>query len=81
MTAYRLVIYRHNRLLGQFDSETPWAEDAVRDLLGCLPKQDGYHTELFVAHDERRLLESSPEGLRVVARDPIFEPRPISTLL
>ena len=33
MNAYRLVISRHGRLLGQFDSETPWAGDAIRDLL------------------------------------------------
>ena len=74
MTVYRLVIHRHGRLLGQFDSETPWAREAIADLLERLPEQDGYRTELFVAHDERRLLESGPQGLRVVGREPLFEP-------
>lgn len=37
MRAYRLVISRHGRLLGQFESDTPWAEDAIRDLLQRLP--------------------------------------------
>lgn len=74
MTVYRLVIHRHSRLLGQFDSETPWARKAIADLLERLPEQDGYRTELFVAHDERRLLESGPQGLRVVGREPLFEP-------
>lgn len=50
MKAYRLVISRHGRLLGQFESETPWADDAIRDLLQRLPVRDGYRTELFVAY-------------------------------
>lgn len=80
MKAYRLVISRHGRLLGQFESETPWAEEAVSDLLRRLPAQDGYRTELFVAHDERRLLESGPGGLKILGREPLFQPLPITAL-
>lgn len=29
MKAYRLIISRHGRLLGQFESETPWADECV----------------------------------------------------
>ncbi|MFD2112157.1 hypothetical protein [Thiorhodococcus fuscus] len=35
MNAYRLVIYRHGRLLGRFGSETPWAKAAAH--IGELP--------------------------------------------
>lgn len=81
MRAYRLVISRHGRLLGQFESETPWAEDAIRDLLQRLPGRDGYRTERLVAHGERRLLESGPDGLKVLGREPLFQPIPVATLL
>lgn len=81
MKAYRLVISRHGRLLGQFDSETPWAGEAIRDLLQRLPAGDGYRTELFVAHDERRLLESGPHGLIVLGREPLFQPVTLAALL
>lgn len=81
MKAYRIVISRHGRLLGHFESDTPWAEDAIRDLLRRLPGRDGYRTELFVAHDERRLLESGPDGLKVLSRKPLFQPIPVATLL
>ncbi|MDD3652388.1 cytoplasmic protein [Immundisolibacter sp.] len=74
MKIYRLVIYRHDRLLGHFDSEMPWAETAVGDLLRLLPAQQGYRAELFVARSERRLLESGPQGLRLLSREPAFEP-------
>lgn len=80
MKAYRLVISRHGRLLGQFESETPWADDAIRDLLQRLPARDGYRTELFVAHEERRLLESGPHGLKVLCREPLFQSLPITAL-
>lgn len=74
MKTYRLVIFRHGRLLGRFESDTPGAREAMLDLLQRLPEEEGYRTESFVAHDERRLLESGPDGLRVVGRDPIFVP-------
>ncbi|MFC4487679.1 cytoplasmic protein [Tepidiphilus baoligensis] len=80
MKIYRIVIFRHGRLLGQFDSETPWAAEAVHDLLQRLPEQEGYRTELFVAHDERRLIESGPGGLRLLGREPLFQPLPLAAV-
>ncbi|WP_249364535.1 cytoplasmic protein [Pseudomonas aeruginosa] len=64
-----------------FDSETPWADEAIRDLLQRLPECDGYHTELFVAREERRLLESGPGGLTVLGREPLSQPLTITALL
>lgn len=80
MKAYRLVISRHGRLLGQFDSDTPWADDAIRDLLQRLPVRDGYRTELFVAYEERRLLESGPHWVKILGREPAFLPLSITAL-
>lgn len=41
MKAYRLVISRHGRPLGQFESETPWADESIRDRLQRLSARDG----------------------------------------
>lgn len=40
MKAYRLVISRHGRLLGQFESEAPWADESNHDLLQRLSARD-----------------------------------------
>ncbi|WP_296844060.1 hypothetical protein [Thiobacillus sp.] len=59
MKAYRLVISRHGRLLGQFESETPWADDAIRDLLQRLPVRDGY-----AVRDGQLITGQNPANLR-----------------
>ncbi|MEK7694813.1 MAG: cytoplasmic protein [Pseudomonadota bacterium] len=72
MKTYRLNIWRHDRLLGHFDSGTPWAAEAVKDVAGRLGAADGYRLELLVATDERRVLESGPGGVRVLGIEPLF---------
>lgn len=73
MTTYRLDIFRFGRLIGQLQSEAPWAKEAIGDVAQRLPEKDGYSTKLFIAHDERRILETGPSGLRVISREPLFE--------
>lgn len=66
MRTYRLIIRRHDRLLGHFESSTPWSLEAVEDIAARLGADDGYKLELLIADGERRLLESSPDGMRVL---------------
>lgn len=73
MTTYRLDIFRFGRLIGQLQSEAPWAKEAILDVVQRLPEKDGYSTTLLVAHDERRILETGPSGSRVISREPLFE--------
>ena len=77
MKTCRLIIHRHDRLLGYFESDTPQSLDAVRDVAARLNASDGYRLELLVADGERRLLESTPQGLRVLSREPLFKPAPL----
>jgi hypothetical protein len=70
----RLIIHRHDGLLGYFESDTPGALEAARDIAARLSASDGYRLELLVADGERRLLESTPQGLRVLSREPSFKP-------
>lgn len=79
MHKYRLTIQRHGQLLGHFDADLPWARDAVRAIAESLGGQD-FDLELQVADSERRLLESSPAGIKVLASEPLFRPVPLHTL-
>lgn len=71
MNRYRLMVSRNNRLAGHFESATPWALEAVQDIARCLADA-GYAIQFQVADGERRLLESGPEGVRVLHSEPIF---------
>jgi len=79
MQKYRLIIQRHGQLLGHFDSDLPWAKDAVRHIAACLGEL-GYGLELQVADSERRLLESSPAGIKVLASEPLYRPADLHEL-
>jgi len=79
MHKYRLIIQRHGRLLGHFDSDLPWAREAVRAIADALGGQ-GYALELQLADSERRLLESSPQGIRLVSSEPLFRPAALENL-
>jgi hypothetical protein len=79
MQKYRLTLQRHGQLLGHFDSDLPWARDAVRAIAQALDGQ-GFDLELQVADSERRLLESSPDGIRVLASEPLYRPMPLESL-
>ncbi|NQD94344.1 cytoplasmic protein [Pseudomonas sp. CrR25] len=72
MNRYRLMVHRNTKLLGHFESATPWAQEAVQDIARCLSKA-GYDLELLVADSERRLLESGPEGIRILHSEPLFK--------
>ena len=79
MHIYRLIIRRHDRLLGYFESSTPWSREAVEDIAARLGSDDGYHLELLIADGERRLLESSPDGIRVLSIEYRFKSVALST--
>lgn len=80
MKSYRLTIYHHDQLLGHFESDLPWSLTAVSKVAGNLNPVDGYRLELFQADEEKRLLESGPDGIKVLAREPIFKAIPLSNL-
>ena len=73
MSTYRLMIYRHGKLLGHFESDTPDAEQAVRDIASRFSAGEGFHLDTLIASGERRLLESTPDGVRLLSREPCFQ--------
>ncbi|QRY77402.1 cytoplasmic protein [Pseudomonas sp. PDNC002] len=79
MQKYRLIIQHHGQLLGYFDSDVPRAREAVQSIASCLGEL-GYDLELMVADSERRLLESSPSGIKVLASEPLYRPVELESL-
>ena len=51
----------------------------MSSIASCLGEL-GYGLELLVADSERRLLESSPSGIKVLASEPLYRPMPLESL-
>ena len=74
MKSYRLVVRQHGRLVGHFDtSGTEALEDicVARAMFGIT---GGYDCELLVEDSERRMLESGPEGMKILMREACYRP-------
>ena len=71
---YRVNVWKNDRLWCRIDVDSPWAHEVVQDLLSRFPSKKGYFAELLVATEDRRILESSPDGVRLLACEPIYEP-------
>ncbi|MBO1015820.1 cytoplasmic protein [Achromobacter sp. SD115] len=76
MPVYRLIIKRDGRLIGHFESTAASALDDSRDIAARLPAKDGFQLSLMVADGERRLLESTPQGIRLLAAEHVFVSTP-----
>ncbi|CAM4275833.1 cytoplasmic protein [Kerstersia similis] len=76
MHTYRLIIQRHGKLLGHFESAVSWSRDAIADIASRFPLADGYQLELLIEDGERRIVESTPAGVRLLSREPFFKPAP-----
>ena len=74
MATYRLVIHFQGRLLGQFDATGPSALANIELLASSLRQAAGYELELLAAQGERRILETSPDAIRVLSAEPLFAP-------
>ncbi|HEE9831306.1 TPA: cytoplasmic protein [Citrobacter freundii] len=74
MKSYRLVVRQNGRMVGHFDTcGTAALEDicvarAMFGIAGC------YDCELLVADSERRMLESGPEGMKILMREACYRP-------
>jgi len=73
MNRYELEICRDDRLWCRIIIDTPWAADVVSDLDQRFPASEGYSRRLFQATESRRLLESSADGVRLIALDYTLE--------
>ncbi len=71
---YRVSVIQNGKALCDVDITTPWADESLSKVLALFNDSSEYETKTFVAEDARQIYESSPEGIRVIASDPIFVP-------
>lgn len=69
MNRYEFEICRDDRLWCRIIIDAPWAANVVSDLDQRFPVSEGYSRRLFQATESRRLLESSADGVRLIALD------------
>ena len=67
-------VWKNKHLWCRIETDCPWADEVVQDVLNNFHAEDGYTFEFYLATDERRILESSHDGVRLLVREPIYKP-------
>lgn len=76
MDVFRVVVCKEGKPWCCIDVEHLEAHQVVRDVAGRFPAQDGFDIAVMKRVGERRLLESSPSGVKLISTEPLFEPQP-----
>lgn len=77
---YRIVVWKDFRFWCKVDTHGPVAKQAAKEMMALLENQDGYSIEIQVSHDDKRILETGPNGIRLLSIEPIFTTIEISSL-
>ena len=64
---YRVDIWKENALLCHIDIAITHPDIFLKEVLEKFPKNEGYEKRVLIAKSEKRILESSAEGIRVLA--------------
>ncbi|WP_324724519.1 hypothetical protein [Lelliottia sp. JS-SCA-14] len=72
LTTHRLSVYFHDNLIGNLDCENNQAETLIRKLQSVLSAEEGWSSIRFVSDQEKRILESSPAGIKLISSEKIF---------
>ncbi len=73
MEHLRVTVHLHQAYWCQFDIEHAAAEHALADVVRRFPEGEGYTLDIQRKMGERRLLESTPDGIRLLYAQPMFE--------
>jgi hypothetical protein len=71
---YRIELSFNGCAWGRIDVDVPWAAEVLDDIRARFSEEHGYRMSIFVADAERRIIESGPEGIRLLSRAPLFKP-------
>lgn len=77
---YRIVVWKDFRFWCKVDMHGPIAKEAMEEMISLLSAQNGYSVELQVSHEDKRILETSPSGTRLLAVEPIFTTVEVNSL-
>ena len=71
-TTHRLSIYKNESLIGHLDCENSHAEALISKLQSVLCAEDGWTSVRWVSDQEKRILESSPAGIKLISSEKLF---------
>ncbi|MGM5145063.1 cytoplasmic protein [Salmonella enterica] len=74
MKSYRLVVRQQGRIVGHFETSGLDALEDIRVARAMFGITGGYQCELQVSDSERRMLESGPDGMKILMREKCFRP-------
>jgi hypothetical protein len=74
MKIYKIIVTRYSKPWCEIliDNGTRSDEILLDSFTNRFPKSEGFKLTYLKANGEKRLLESSPEGIKVISRQPIF---------
>ncbi|HFZ8995728.1 TPA: cytoplasmic protein [Citrobacter freundii] len=74
MKSYRLVVRQQGRMVGHFDTSGLNALEDICVARAIFSVAGGYQCELLVADSEKRMLESGPDGMKILMREACYRP-------
>ncbi|MDA8479716.1 cytoplasmic protein [Citrobacter sp. Awk 4] len=74
MKSYRLVVRQQGRVVGHFETSGLEALEDICVARAMFGIAGGYQCELQVSDSERRMLESGPEGMKILMREKCYRP-------
>lgn len=74
MSQFKILLWQNQSLLGQFESAANTGHELIQQIHSRFPQEAGFRTEVMVASDEKRIIESSRQGIRLISREVIYQP-------
>ncbi|MCT7361137.1 hypothetical protein [Thalassolituus pacificus] len=74
MSQFKILLWQNQSLLGQFESAANAGHELIQQIRSRFPQEAGFRTEVMVASDEKRIIESSRQGIRLISREVIYQP-------
>lgn len=72
ITTHRLSVYLNDTLLGNLDCQSNQAEALITKLQSILSAEEGWSSVRWVSDQEKRILESSPAGIKLMSSEKLF---------
>ncbi|WP_277961630.1 hypothetical protein [Pseudomonas sp. RIT-To-2] len=74
MELFRVEVSKEGKVWCSIDVERPGPLSVLGDVIGRFGVEDGFSISVFKRVGEKRLLESTPEGIKLCFAEPIFTP-------
>ena len=72
MNYYQLTIHKSHKMLGTIEISGNAAPELLKLLETIIPAQGDYSIEKSVGVGEKRILESSPHGMKILSKEIIY---------